>query len=683
MNVTGPFRTTLVLAAAVLFFAAGTPAQQRVASPNRVALQKFVDATSKLSPEVSKHLSHGIQNYLRYTNAVVNGAAPSAKVFAEKFLTSKKIPSGGNPFNLIQVSDPALDPATQGYTQNTSSSAWCGNAVVVGYEDSGAFYRTDPTLVSGVPISLDGVSFSTDAGKTFTDLGFLTPGTFSSNALIGDPVVTCSSPTHFQYASILNTTTADGLNHLIGPSVSLSNDGGKTWSKPLQVASLNGDTQIADSPWLAVDPTNPQRLYLSYTQIDPQICNSINVVTSADGGKTWSAPAIVHRECVPTQPPFHPENMVTGSRIVVAPDGKVHVAYEFFPGFSPDVPQINAIDFATSANHGATFSKPLKIADLVPSGSGAELNGHLLVDEYPQLAVDLSTGRSRGTVYVTYPDGRNHVVPDASSPSGKYAFPDIFVAKSINSGRSFTVLGAVSSTPKDFTGLGRDQFLPAIAVDNDGEVAVCYYDRRQDRPNLRVDRFCSVSETQGRIWKDQQASSVNWLPTMNVDPLNLGGGFGISEYDSLASDFLGQNDGFFGAFIIEINGHQNVVATKFGESETGQTDVAQTCSVSRCPVYPAAPFLSVDIEPREPRVDPSKGRPAHLLASVAQPILAVRQPMQGSISSRPRLQTRRLRREFISLPAAPPNNSSTPPPKYASHAHASHRSPGSRQTARP
>jgi hypothetical protein len=97
-------------------------------------------------------------------------------------------------------------------------------------------------------------------------------------------------------------------------------------------------------------------LYLSYTQIDPQICNSINVVTYADGGKTWSAPAIVHRECAPMQPSFHPQNMVTGSRIVVAPVGKVHVAYEFFPGFSPDVPQINAIDFASSVNHGATFS---------------------------------------------------------------------------------------------------------------------------------------------------------------------------------------------------------------------------------------------------------------------------------------------------------------------------------------
>jgi hypothetical protein len=561
MNITDPLRSALVSAAVVLLFAASAPAQQK-ASSNRVALKKFVDATNNLSPEVRKHLSRGMQSYLRYANAVVNGTAPSAEVAGANSLARKK-KGGGNPFNLIQVSDPALDPAAQGYTQNTSSSAWCGNAVVVGYEDSGAFFRTDPSEAFGVPVSLDGVSFSTNAGKSFTDLGFLTPGTFSANALMGDPSVTCSSPTHFQYASILNTTTPDGMNFIIGPSVSFSTDGGRIWSAPLQVVPLDDTTQLADSPWLAVDPTNPQRLYLSYTQVDFLGCVSIDVVTSADAGKKWSAPVVVDQECPPTQPPFNPQNTVAGSRVIVGPDGKAHVAYEFFPGFSPDVPQINAIRFASSANHGATFSKPLKVANLVPSGTGAELNGHLVVvDESPQLAVDRSAGHSRGTIYVTYPDGRHHVVPDANSPSGTYAYPDVFVAKSTNSGRSFAVLGAISPAPKDFTGLGRDQFLPAIAVDNDGEVAVCYYDRRNDRADLRVDRFCSVSQNQGKHWKDQQASKVNWLPSFNVDPLDPTG-FAISEYDALTSDFLRHNDGFFGAFIIEINSNQNVVATKF------------------------------------------------------------------------------------------------------------------------
>jgi hypothetical protein len=139
----------------------------------------------------------------------------------------------------------------------------------------------------------------------------------------------------------------------------------------------------------------------------------------------------------------------------------------------------------------------------------------------------------------------------------------VFVAKSTNFGASFKVLGAISPTPKDFRGVGRDQFLPSIAVDNDGAVAVCYYDRRNDRANLRVDRFCSLSENQGKTWKDLEVSVLNWLPTPNKDPLSGGATGVISEYDTLTSEFLLHSDGFFGAFVIELSGNQNVVATKF------------------------------------------------------------------------------------------------------------------------
>jgi len=562
--------SAVAIMSAALFFAVAAPAQQPVAASsvapsrvagNKAALKKFVDASNKISPEVSKHLSRGLQNYLRYANAVVNGTAP-VKFGTQNFAASKQKRISWNPWNLILVSDPALDPAAQGYTQNTTSSAWCGNTIVVGYEDSGALFRTDPNGAFGVPLSFNGVSYSENAGKHFTDAGFLTPGTFSANVLLGDPVVTCSSPTHFQYASIMNTTTPDGINPLIGPSVSFSTNEGKTWSAPVQAVSLDGNSQLADNPWLAVDPSDTQRLYLSYTEIDFLDCNSINVVSSSDGGKKWGAPIIIDQECIPTDPTAI-QNTVAGSTVTVGPDGKVFVAYEFFPGALPNPPVNNEIKFASSTNHGASFSKPLRIASLVPSGTGVELNGHLQVTEYPHIAVDRSHGPSRGTIYVVYPDGRDKIMADANSTSGRYAYPDIFLAKSTNSGRSFSVLGGMSRTQKDFRGIGRDQFLPGVAVDNDGEVAVCYYDRRNDSANLRVDRFCSVSNNQGKTWADRQASHLHWLPSLNADPLNSGAAYGISEYDALTSEFTMHGDGFFGAFIVEISGNQNVVATKF------------------------------------------------------------------------------------------------------------------------
>jgi hypothetical protein len=551
----------LTISAAAFFFAASARAQiaaSNGAAPNRVALnraalKKFVDATNQLSPEVRKHLSRSMQNYLRYASDVANGTARPAS----SGQTKPSVPgfTGG----AIRVSDPTLDPVKRGYTQYTTSSAWCGNTVVVGYEDTGAFFRTDPNGAFGVPISLDNVSYSGDAGKSFKDLGFLTPGKFSANALLGDPVVTCSSPTHFEYASILNTTTRDGANPLIGPSVSFSTNGGKTWSEPQQVVALDGNTELADKPWLAVDPTNPRKMYLTYTHISFLACTNIELVRSGDGGKTWSAPVTVNSDC--NNPTIV---MDTGSSVVVFPGGTVYIAYESFP-----VPPAgtsfgkNAIYFTRSIDGGASFSKPIKVSDVVPGGDGVHLNGSILSNDYPQLAVDRSNGPSRGTVYITWPDGRNHIVPDANAPSGKYAYADIVVAKSANQGASFRVLGAISPIPKDFHGVGRDQFLPGVAVDKDGEVGVCYYDRRNDRANLRIDRYCSISENQGKSWQDRRVSTVNWVPAADTDPLNPNPGDAVGEYDALTSEFLLQGDGFFGAFEIEMSGNPDIVATKF------------------------------------------------------------------------------------------------------------------------
>jgi len=557
-------RLTALSIAALLF--AVTATAQSPANPRNtsVALTKFVAAINHLSPEVRRHLSRGMQQYLRYASSVANTVASPATSFStaapHRATTSPRhtLLTAPGPGGSIQVSNRALDSSTQGYTQNTTSAAWCGDSVVIGYEDSGAFLRSDPSQAFGVPISQVGVSYSSNAGKNFTDLGFLTPGTFPANALIGDPVVTCTSPTNFQYVSILNTSP-DGFNFLIGPSISFSTDAGKTWSAPQQVVSLDGNTELADKPSLAVDPTNPRRLYITYTHFSFFGCVDVELVHSTDAGKTWSAPTSINSDC------GNPQILMdTGSNVAVSPGGKVYVAYESFP-IPPNGASFgnHQIFFVRAPQGAASFSAPLKVADVVPGGGGVYLNGPLQANDYPQLAVDRSARPSRGTIYITWADGRNHVVPDNNAPAGAYSFADVFLAKSTTLGASFKTLGAISPTPADFRGIGRDQFLPAIAVDNNAKLAVCYYDRRNDRANLRVDRYCSVSDDQGTLWKDLQISALNWLPSANVDPLKAGAQFDISEYDGLATDFLQQARGFFGSFVIEQGSNQDVVAKKF------------------------------------------------------------------------------------------------------------------------
>jgi BNR repeat-like domain len=583
-------RCATVVVAATLLFATITSAQSDPL--RRKALQRLVDVSDKLTLSKKAMLSSGMRNFLRTAKRALAlpttaknplTAAASGPVDS----TVMAVPTTtSNPNGVIPVSNPKHDftrSVLGGFRQTTSSSARCGNSVVVGFYDNEDFL---PSLSSPIG-SVDGVSVSSDGGQSFADLGFLGGVNVPPNPdfLAGDPVLACSSPARFYYASLIEVVTFDQGDCLPGcpfqgVSVSVSDNAGNTWADPVTAVLFSGFDHTIDRPWLAVDPSNPQRLYLTYT--DMQAANffnpcipgslSIDLITSADGGNTWSAPTIVHQECPDWNTGI--SNLPTGANVVASPNGQVYVAYELFQqSFGPVAPIPPQILFQRSLDHGQTFSNPLKVSDVAPIGVGAlwrTLQGLNQADELPMLAVDRSAGPSRGTLYVAWSDGRDNIRPDLIS--GAYAYSDVFVAKSRDSGSSFTALGPISPTPPTFRGKGRDQFLPSIAVDRNGEVAVCYYDRRNDRTNMAIDRYCSVSSNQGLSWQDLRASSPSWVP-LNIDPLQyllddmVGTSFfsifAVIDYDTLTTDFLLTNDGFFGAFELQVNGNPDIVATKF------------------------------------------------------------------------------------------------------------------------
>jgi hypothetical protein len=248
---------------------------------------------------------------------------------------------------------------------------------------------------------------------------------------------------------------------------------------------------------------------------------------------------------------------VQGSNIAVSATGKVYVAYEFYPG---TVPQ-NEIHITSSVNHGKTFSAPVKVSDVWPNGASGQLQGLFRNNEFPQLAIDRSNGPAKNTVYITFSDGIHNIVPDIGTLSGTYAYPDVVVAKSTDGGKSFTTPVAISPTPASFTGNGRDQFFPGIAVDKDGGVAVCYYDRRGDEDNSIIDRYCSISHNHAASWTESRVSNSNWIPAHGTD--NIINPAYIGDYDALTSDFLLQSSGFFGTFEIQDNGNPDVVGKRF------------------------------------------------------------------------------------------------------------------------
>jgi hypothetical protein len=436
-----------------------------------------------------------------------------------------------------------------GFTQSETSTAWCGNNVVVGFNDSGSF----PESVAGgggstIGFSFNGVARSTDQGQTFQDLGFLNPGSDTSNFLLGDPVLGCMDSSTFYYGSLLQTGFFPNIFSAI--SVSKSTDGGATFGNPVVGASKPIFDPVTfqflhflDKPWMSVDPTNSNRIFVTYTDFDSSgsVCGSgipraaIELVRSTDGGATWSATPLVIEEVCGFAP------FVQGSQIAVGSSGEVYVAWENYSDFFT-----REIRIRKSTNNGDSFAPFVKVTDVTCVGDCFAIQGVIrsFID-LGALAVDRSSTSTNGNLYISWHDGRNLQVPDFVS--GVYGFADVLVTRSTNGGSTWSAPVRVNSNPDPVPGGGgTDQYQAQAAVDQTGKIAVCFYDRRRDPQNFLIDRFCATSTDAGNTWTNSRQSSPSWAPWKALDefinPAYLG------DYDVVASDFTKSTPAFIGAF---------------------------------------------------------------------------------------------------------------------------------------
>ena len=529
-------------------------------------LKQFHDWSAKLPASAQGKLSSSAQHLLRLAQQwdqiepqlARSAATLSSPLNGKPFAPGGLLPPGA-------VSDPSTDLAFSrlaGFVQSETSTAWCGNTVLVGYNDSGSYFETF-FLPRG--LSFNGYSRSTDGGATFTDLGYLNPGPNFTGFLEGDPVVTCTDANTFYQSSIFLVGTSTG------ESVSKSTDGGQTFADPVAVVLKDGFTHFIDKPWMAVDPSNPNNLYATYTDFDltglllppdpTALCPGnlrvgIELVASRDAGATWSAPTIIDNGCAP--------NTDQGSNVAVDGKGNVFVAWEQFPASLPT----NEIDIVKSTNGGATFGPKTTVAIVTVVGHNlfGLLQGGFRNNEFPSIAIDRTNGPGAGTLYIAWNDGRNGVTPDAFPPlfGATYNFGDAFVSRSNNGGASWSAPVKVNNDVG--AAAGSDHYMPGVAVSHSGSVGVCWYDRRRDPDNFLIDRECAVSRDRGGTWSNTQITSRNFSPVI-ADDLLINPAY-MGDYDGVASDFLGLSGGFLGAYGDNANGNPDVrISRRFGADD--------------------------------------------------------------------------------------------------------------------
>jgi hypothetical protein len=523
-------------------------------SPGQLnAIKKLVEQVktlaSRLPEPQRRELSSGTQNLLTLSERF-DGIESHLRQASAGFGRV----AGPQPLAPQQMSDPSTDvvfSSFAGFTQSETSTAWCGDNVVVGFNDSGSFFESFFSGPGGA--SFNGLARSTNKGRSFNDLGFLNPGTNLENILVGDPVLACTDANTFYYASLFLTSSTSDI------SVSKSTEGGLTFGDPVSAVGKDSSTHILDKEWMAVDPTNSNRLYVTYTDVDSSFASAacpgdfrtaIELVRSTNGGTTWNAPVVIEEVCGFL--------VVQGSQVAVGPGGEVYVAWEAFAAdfFTRE------IDIRKSTDNGVTFGSKVKVNDITPVGDGFLLQGAFRSSfEFPSLAVDRSGKSTNGNVYIAWHDGRNLTVTDAVS--GIYGYADVLLSRSTDGGATWSAPVRVNNNVEPVSpGRGTDQYQPGIAVNNKtGKVGACFYDRRRDPQNFLIGRFCASSTDAGVSWNNKQSTKDQFAAVPGQDFLNDPTYMG--DYDSLASDFTRANDGFISAFGNNSRGNPDVEANEF------------------------------------------------------------------------------------------------------------------------
>ncbi|HXS96762.1 MAG TPA: sialidase family protein [Candidatus Limnocylindrales bacterium] len=235
--------------------------------------------------------------------------------------------------------------------------------------------------------------------------------------------------------------------------VSRSFDGGLTWTDPFTVHfdPAGGDDKEA----IVADPNDPRYVYLVWDR--PGTAGNNRIVTmfsrSADGGATWSTPAITYDPGNAAFATYHEIGVLPAGRLVDV----FELTYNPASGHTPGT----WVAASRSDDHGATWDAPTIIAADNSIGTvNAKTQAALRTGSgLSHVAVDSSTG----AIYVVWADARF---------SGG-AREGVALSRSTDGGVTWSEPAQVNRAP------GVQAFTPAVAAAN-GRLAVSYFDFRED-----------------------------------------------------------------------------------------------------------------------------------------------------------------------------------------------------------
>lgn len=330
-----------------------------------------------------------------------------------------------------------------------------------------------PTFIS------EGVYVTTDGGETW--FGSDTTKAAPITDHWGDPAPAIDLNGRFYQSYLKNQSTTAGMY------ASFSTDYGVTWANSKVLTTASSDK---NHTFVINNPASPYNGRVIVTWSDFSASNPPAVVSySTDGGNTWSPKAAIH-----TVASGHYAQGVNGA---MGPDGEVYIVWQNPVSSSPFTGDF--VGFAKSTNGGVNWTFNNNIYDCNGIRGTLTNKSSIRVNDFPWMGVDLTNGSRRGWIYVV--TAEKNLAPAGSDP-------DIVFHRSTDGGTTWSPGIRVNQDPLNN---GKDQYMPALIVDQLGAINVVYYDSRNTTSDS-AEVWMSRSTDGGNTWSDIRVSDHRFKP---------------------------------------------------------------------------------------------------------------------------------------------------------------------------
>jgi BNR repeat-like domain len=376
---------------------------------------------------------------------------------------------------LVQLSsDPYTNSRNEHQTEVSPASFSFGSTIVTAFQVGHGSKNGGSTNI--------GWATSTNGGSSWTN-GFL-PHTTKTVKGQYDRVENPSVAYDAAHNTWMITTNAFISNNSIAILVSLSTNGGTTWSDPVTI--INNASEDLDKNWITCDMTSTS-LYYGHCYVewhDERQANLVQLSTSTNGGLTWGTPLSTAGNYAGFN--GHP---------LVQPNGTVIVPINT-PVPSPKS-NLKIMAF-TSTNGGASWSSTVTVASV---------HAHTLGGSLRSLHIFSAGIDGSGKVYLVWEDCRFESGCTAN---------DLMMTTSTDG----VHWSAVTRIPINPVGSGVDHFIPGFAVDastsgSTAHLALAYY-------YLPV-ATCDTTTCQLNVgYVSSSNGGISWTaPTQLAGPMNV------------------------------------------------------------------------------------------------------------------------------------------------------------------